>query len=90
MINIERVISKTPMVIADYFTEDGLLKQVGLVKEYWNRIVVKELTDNALDAIEPLQDKKVFMDIEEVCAELDIMDAMMRIQSLSPLKSGKI
>ena len=28
MINIERVISKTPMVIADYFTEDGLLKQV--------------------------------------------------------------
>lgn len=63
MINIERVISKTPMVIADYFTEDGLLKQVGLVKEYWNRIVVKELTDNALDAIEPLQDKKVFMDV---------------------------
>lgn len=51
------------MVIADYFTEDGLLKQVGLVKEYWNRIVVKELTDNALDAIEPLQDKKVFMDV---------------------------
>lgn len=63
MINIERVISKTPMVIADYFTEDGLLKQVGLIKEYWNRIVVKELTDNALDAIEPLQDKKVFIDI---------------------------
>lgn len=54
MINIERVISKTPMVIADYFTEDGLLKQVGLGQENWNQIIVKELIDNALDAIEPL------------------------------------
>ena len=51
------------MVIADYFTEDGLLKQVGLGQENWNQIIVKELIDNALDAIEPLLEKKVFIEV---------------------------
>ena len=51
------------MVIADYFTEDGLLKQVGLEQENWNQIIVKELIDNALDAIEPLPEKKVFIEV---------------------------
>lgn len=60
------------MVIADYFTEDGLLKQVGLGQENWNQIIVKELIDNALDAIEPLLEKKVF--IEATSESLGIYD----------------
>lgn len=38
----------------DYFTEDGLIKQIGLTKDYWNKVIMKEIIDNALDAIEPL------------------------------------
>lgn len=45
---------------------------------------LNEFSKNMYDLIENNEN------IEEVCAELDIMDAMMRIQSLSPLKSGKI
>lgn len=43
----------------DYFTEDGLIKQIGLTKEYWNKVIMKEIIDNALDAIEPLNNKEV-------------------------------
>lgn len=43
----------------DYFTEDGLIKQIGLTKEYWNNVIVKEIIDNALDAIEPLNKKEI-------------------------------
>lgn len=49
---------KTP-VLVDYFTEDGLIKQIGLTKDYWNNVVMKEIIDNALDAIEPLSNKEV-------------------------------
>lgn len=58
MIDINRVICKTPMTV-DYFTEDGLIKQIGLTKEYWNKVIMKEIIDNALDAIEPLNNKEV-------------------------------
>ena len=43
----------------DYFTEDGLIKQIGLTKDYWDKVIVKEIIDNALDAIEPLNEKEV-------------------------------
>ena len=43
----------------DYFTEDGLIKQIGLTKDYWDKVVIKEIIDNALDAIEPLKCKAV-------------------------------
>lgn len=59
--NINRVICKTPMTV-DYFTEDGLIKQIGLTKEYWNKVIMKEIIDNALDAIEPLNCKEVYID----------------------------
>lgn len=29
---MEKTISKTPMITADYFSEEGLIKQVGLTK----------------------------------------------------------
>lgn len=43
----------------DYFTEDGLIKQIGLTKDYWDKVIIKEIIDNALDAIEPLNCKAV-------------------------------
>lgn len=43
----------------DYFTEDGLIKQIGLTKEYWDKVIMKEIIDNALDAIEPLNNKEI-------------------------------
>lgn len=49
---------KTAM-IADYFTEDELVKKIGLPKGYWDEVVIKELIDNALDSIEPLSKKCV-------------------------------
>ena len=45
----------------DYFTEDGLIKQIGLTKEYWDKVIMKEIIDNALDAIEPLNNKEVYI-----------------------------
>ena len=60
---MERTISKTPMMVTDYFTEDGLVKQVGFSKGSWSQIVLKELIDNALDAIEPLKQKHVYINL---------------------------
>lgn len=56
--SINRIICKTSKLV-DYFTEDGLIKQIGLTKEYWNRVIIKEIVDNALDAIEPLNNKEI-------------------------------
>lgn len=60
---MEKTISKTPMITADYFSEEGLIKQVGLTKGWWNQIILKELIDNALDAIEPLKKKEIHIEI---------------------------
>lgn len=60
---MEKTISKTPMITADYFSEEGLIKQVGLNKGWWNQIILKELIDNALDAIEPLKKKEIHIEI---------------------------
>lgn len=46
-------------MISDYFTEDELIKKTGIVKGKWDFVILKELIDNALDAIEPLLYKKV-------------------------------
>ena len=46
-------------IMADYFTEDELVKKIGLPMTYWNDVVLKELIDNALDSIEPLADKRI-------------------------------
>ena len=46
-------------IMADYFTEDELVKKIGLPKYYWNDVIMKELIDNALDSIEPLLEKRV-------------------------------
>ena len=40
-------------MISDYFSEDELIKKTGIVKSSWDFVVIKELIDNALDAIEP-------------------------------------
>lgn len=49
----------------DYFTEDGLIKQIGLTKDYWNKVIMKEIIDNALDAIEPLSYKQIKIEQNE-------------------------
>ena len=41
-------------MLVNYFTEDGLIKNTGISKEYWDFVIFKELVDNALDAIEPV------------------------------------
>ena len=46
-------------MMEDYFTEEGLVKKIGLPKSWWNDVCMKELIDNALDSIEPLQHKNV-------------------------------
>ena len=56
-------------IMADYFTEDELVKKIGLSIRYWNDVIMKELIDNALDSIEPLSEKKVniIRDIDRLC-----------------------
>lgn len=51
-------ITRTHMM-EDYFTEEGLVKKIGLSKSWWNDVIMKELIDNALDSIEPLSNKCV-------------------------------
>lgn len=46
-------------MVADYFTEDELIKKTGIAKDSWDFVILKELIDNALDAIEPLQKKSI-------------------------------
>lgn len=56
-------------VMADYFTEDELVKKIGLPTWYWNNVIIKELIDNALDSIEPLSEKQVSIirDTDRLC-----------------------
>lgn len=59
-------------IMADYFTEDELVKKIGLPKYYWNDVIMKELIDNALDSIEPLLEKRV--DVVRKLYSLGIFD----------------
>lgn len=60
-------------MISDYFTEDELIKKTGIAKCSWDFVVLKELIDNALDAIEPLSYKKVSVDYS-IADRLQIFD----------------
>ena len=46
-------------VMADYFLEDELIKKTGISKSSWELVILKEIIDNSLDAIEPLLDKRI-------------------------------
>ena len=70
---IEKEITKTSMLV-NYFTEDGLIKNTGISKEYWDFVIFKELVDNALDAIEPVADKNVYINIDTKDKRLQIFD----------------
>ena len=70
---IEKEITKTSMLV-NYFTEDGLIKNIGISKEYWDFVIFKELVDNALDAIEPVADKNVYINIDTKDKRLQIFD----------------
>lgn len=61
-------------MIADYFTEDELIKKTGISKNLWDFVILKELIDNALDAIEALSEKKVFVNFEPNHSGLQIFD----------------
>lgn len=41
----------------EYFSEKGLTSLTGLPREMWSLVILKELIDNSLDAIEGLKDK---------------------------------
>lgn len=70
---IEKGITKTSMLV-NYFTEDGLIKNTGISKEYWDFVIFKELVDNALDAIEPMKEKHVSINLDTKEKKLQIFD----------------
>lgn len=51
----------TTAMISDYFTEDELIKKTGIMKSSWDLVILKELIDNALDALEPIEKKHVYI-----------------------------
>lgn len=51
-------------MLVDYFREDGLIKKTGVKKEKWDFVIFKELIDNALDAIEDLQQKNIYVNVQ--------------------------
>lgn len=65
-------------MLVNYFTEDGLIKNTGISKEYWDFVIFKELVDNALDAIEPIADTKIYkitdIDFRNMAIEADETD----------------
>ena len=79
---MEKIISKTPMITADYFSEQGLIKQVGLTKGWWNQIILKELIDNALDAIEPLKKKEIQKDWGFMIMEAELRKILLRVSMI--------
>lgn len=46
-------------MMTDYFSESELIKKTGISKSSWKFVILKEIIDNALDAIEPLLDKRI-------------------------------
>lgn len=52
-------------MVADYFSTDELIKKIGLTTDNWDKVIIKELIDNALDAIEPLSEKHVTICVDE-------------------------
>ena len=58
----------------DYFTIDGLSKKTGMTSAKWNLVILKELIDNALDAIEPLPEKKLVIEYDSGTGTLSVYD----------------
>lgn len=46
-------------MMSDYFSENELIKKTGISKSSWTLVILKEIIDNALDAVEPLSNKKI-------------------------------
>jgi DNA topoisomerase VI subunit A len=46
----------------EYFSEKGLTSLTGLPQTWWSLVILKELIDNSLDAIEGLKDKCISID----------------------------
>lgn len=59
-------------MMADYFVASELAKRTGISESYWGNVILKELIDNALDAIEPLNEKDVYITYDGT--SLKIMD----------------
>jgi sensor histidine kinase regulating citrate/malate metabolism len=70
---IENLITKTSMLV-NYFTEDGLIKNTGVSKDYWDFVIYKELVDNALDAIESKKEKHIYINLDTKDNKLQIFD----------------
>lgn len=58
----------------DYFTVDGLTKKTGLSSRNWSLVILKELVDNALDAMEPLTDKQLVIEYDHRTGTLSVYD----------------
>ena len=58
----------------DYFTEDGLRKKTGLSEDMWNEMLFKELMDNALDAVESCQEKRIEVSYDTRSETLQVFD----------------
>jgi DNA topoisomerase VI subunit B len=46
----------------EYFSEKGLTSLTGLPRNRWHLVLIKELIDNSLDAVEGLKDKYVHIE----------------------------
>ena len=57
---------------SDYFTIEGLRTSTGLLEHQWDYAIVKELTDNALDAVNNLDYKEVSVEFD--CRFLRVCD----------------
>ena len=56
----------------DYFTSDGLTKKTGLSE--WRFMIFKEILDNALDALEPLEEKRIEVNYDSDTGTLQVYD----------------
>lgn len=66
--------STNTSTVIDYFTVDGLEKKLGQTADYWPTVLLKELIDNALDAVEPLPDKQIRIQYDSGSQTLTIAD----------------
>ena len=61
-------------MVADYFSTEGLTKKTGVDPKSWDFVIIKELIDNALDAVEPLPEKAIWIEYDDKGKALSIYD----------------
>ena len=61
-------------MVADYFSTEGLTKKTGVDPKSWDFVIIKELIDNALDAVEPLPEKAIWIEYDSKEKRLSIFD----------------